>query len=65
MSDIKKIYTASLRECRQEAKTTMKDAERAYLILKNKDSEYGRIVKAMAVLHRKAFLIYENAPNEI
>lgn len=65
MSDIKKIYAVSLRECRRKAKKTMEDTERSFSILKDKDSEYAKIIKAMAVLHRKAFLIYENAPSEI
>lgn len=65
MSNISDIYLISLKDVRRKHKKALKENEQCYNSLKNKDSEYARIVKALQDLHRKAYEIYKDAPDEI
>jgi hypothetical protein len=65
MNDFKKIYSVSLKNCRSKSKKVLRENERAYNSLVNKDSEYAKIIKAMQDLHRKVADIYDNAKDDI
>ena len=65
MSDLKDIYKISLRDYRAKAKKALRENEKAYDCLVNKNSDYANIILAMQRLHRDAAEIYDNAPDEI
>jgi len=65
MNEIKKIYKISLNACRTKSKKALRENERAYDCLKNKDSDYANAILAIQRLHRDVVEIYDNAPDEI
>ena len=62
MSDVHKMYTITLNECRATAKKKVVENERCYESLSDKDSEYATAVYALGVLHRRVLAIYEEEP---
>ena len=65
MNTVKDIYLISLKSARRRLKKAVRENEQCYNSLKNKDNEYARIVKALGDLHRSAYEIYKNAPDEL
>ena len=65
MSDLKKIYSVSLKSAKAEANKKVRDTQKAYDILANKDSDYAFIIKAMLRLYIDSAEVYNNAPSEI
>lgn len=65
MSDFHTIYKASLKDARANLAKKVNDNSRCYEGLKNKDSQYAKVVKALGDLHLEAYNIYKNAPDEI
>lgn len=63
MNTINDIYLISLKDIRRQSKKRLRENEKCYDSLKNKDSEYARIVKALQDLHREVYEIYRNAPD--
>jgi hypothetical protein len=59
------IYGVSLKSIRQESSQKVKDIERNYNALVNKDSQYGREVKALLDLYRMVDQIWRTAPSEV
>ena len=65
MSDLKKVYTVSLREAKAEANKKVRNTQLAYDLLKDKDSDYAFIIKSMLRLYIDSAEVYNNAPSEI
>jgi len=65
MSGFKSIYKISLRAARAKSKKTLRENERAYSSLKNKDSDYAKTIKALQDLHRQVSEIYDSADDDI
>ena len=65
MNDLKKIYDVSLRAAKTEANKKVRDTQKAYDLLKNKDSDYAFVIKAMLNLYIDAAEVYSKAPSEI
>ena len=65
MSELKKIYTVSLRSAKAEANKKVRDTQKAYDLLKDKDSDYAFIIKAMLNLYKDSAEVYNKAPSEI
>ena len=65
MSDLKKIYTVSLKSAKAEANKKVRDTQIAYDLLKNKESDYAFIIKSMLDLYIQSAEVYNNAPSEI
>ena len=59
------VYKISLSDHRRESAKILKENERAYSSLANKDSSYAKHIKALQDLHRQVYEIYKNAPNEL
>ena len=58
------LYAISLPNHRRKAKSLLMQNKSAYNSLSNKDSNYAKQMKALQDLHRQAYEIYENAPDE-
>ena len=65
MSELKKIYTVSLKEAKAEANKKVRNTQKAYDLLENKDSDYAFIIKAVLDLYIDSAEVYNNAPSEI
>jgi len=65
MSDLKKIYSVSVREAKAEANKKVRDTQKAYDLLKDKDSDYAFIIKSVLDLYVDSSEVYNNAPSEI
>lgn len=59
------VYNISLKDHRSKAKKRLRENERCYDSLKNKDSLYARQIFALQELHRKVSNIYDTAPSVI
>lgn len=59
------VYKVSVKDHRAKLKGLLTRNEKAYEALNNKDSEYAIAIKSLQDLHRAAYLIYKNAPDEI
>ena len=60
MSD---LYSISIKDHRRKSKRLLRENERCYESLTNKESEYARQVMALQKLHRARCEIYDNAPD--
>ena len=60
---IQDVYKVSISDHRRTSKKRVRENESCYESLKNKDSEYARIVKQLGDLHRAVAEIYTNAPD--
>ena len=58
------IYRMSIKDHRARIKKLLRENERCYDSLKNKDSFYAKQVFALQKLHRQVSEIYDNAPDE-
>ena len=65
MSELKKIYTVSIKEAKAEANKKVRNTQKAYDLLENKDSDYAFIIKAVLDLYIDSAEVYNNAPSEI
>ena len=65
MSDLKKVYSVSVKAARAEANKKVRAAGKGYHLLKDKDSDYAIIVKAVLDLYIQSAEVYNNAPSEI
>ena len=65
MNDLKKIYTVSLMAAKAEANKKVRDTQNSYDLLRDKDSDYAFIIKAMLRLYIDSAEVYNNAPSEI
>ena len=65
MSDIKKIYSVSVKSAKAEANKKVRDTQKSYDILKNKESDYAFVIKAVLNLYIQSAEVYNNAPSEI
>ena len=65
MSDIKKIYSVSVKSAKAEANKKVRDTQKAYDILENKKSEYAFVIKSVLNLYIQSAEVYNNAPSEI
>ena len=65
MSELKKIYSVSLKSAKAEANKKVRDTQKAYDLLASKDSDYAFIIKAMLRLYKDSAEVYNNAPSEI
>jgi len=65
MSDLKKIYSVSIKSAKAEANKKVRDTQKAYDLLKDKNSDYAYIINSMLFLYKESAEIYNNAPSEI
>jgi uncharacterized protein YeeX (DUF496 family) len=65
MNDLKKIYSASIKSERDDANKKVRDTQRSYDALVNKDSDYAYIIKSMLFLYKESAEVYNKAPSEI
>jgi rubrerythrin len=65
MSGFEKVYTVTLASMRRQTKKSLSQSEAAYKSLKCKDSTYAKAIKQMMELHRKAYEVYRDAPDNI
>ena len=59
------LYKISLPDHRRDSSKRLKENERAYASLTNKESPYAKQMKALQDLHRQVYEIYKNAPSEL
>jgi len=65
MSDLKKIYSVSLKCERVKANEKVRNTQKAYDLLKDKNSDYACILNSMLFLYKESAEVYNNAPSEI
>jgi len=65
MNEFSKVYKVTLKYARAMSKKRLRENERCYDSLKNKDTDYARVVKAIQDLHRQSAEIYANAADDI
>jgi len=58
------LYRMSIKDHRTRIKNLLRENERCYASLNNKDSYYARQVFALQKLHREVYEIYKNAPDD-
>ena len=47
MTELKKIYSVSVKAARDKANKTVRDTQKTYDLLKNKESDYAFIIKTV------------------
>lgn len=62
---MKDVYTITLKEYRSTARKRVREGERCYNSLKNKDSDYAKAVFSILELNKCVCKVYDNAPDEI
>ena len=65
MSDLKKIYSASIRSIKAGENKKVSETRKCYEALSDKTSDYAIIIKSILDLHMESAKIYNNAPDEI
>ena len=65
MNDLKKIYSVSVKSARAKANKAVRDAQKSYGSLKDKESDYAFVIKKMLDLYIQSAEVYNNAPSEI
>ena len=65
MSELKTIYSANLKNARAEANKKVRDTQKAYDTLANKESDYAYVVKSMLFLYKESAEVYNKAPSKI
>ena len=65
MNNLKKIYSVSVKEAKAEANKKVRDTQKAYDLLKDKNSDYAYIIKSVLDLYINSAEVYNNAPSEI
>lgn len=65
MGDINKIYKLSLTDHKSRLKKLLRENDRCYASLTVKDSDYAIVIKALGDLHRKAYEVYNSAPESV
>jgi hypothetical protein len=65
MTELKKIYSASVKAARDKANKTVRETQKAYDLLKNKESDYAFIIKNVLDLYIESADVYNSAPSEI
>ena len=65
MNRIKRIYTVRLKNERAEANKKVRNTQKAYDLLVDKNSDYAFILNSMLVLYIQSAEVYNNAPSEI
>jgi hypothetical protein len=59
------LYKISLQDNRRSSLKLLRENERAYALLTNKESSYAKQIKALGDLHKQVYEIYKNAPSKI
>ena len=59
------MYRETIKSNRATTEKKLAENEQCYNSLKNKDSEFARQVLALQKLHRRAFEIYRDAPDDL
>ena len=65
MSELRKLYSANIKLLRSEVKLRVREAQRGYDALPNKDSDYAVVLKSFLDLHIASAEIYNDASDEI
>ena len=65
MSDINDIYRISVKCARDDANKKVICTQKAYDTLKDKNSDYAIVVRAVLDLYIKSAEVYNSAPSEI
>lgn len=64
-SELKKVYSLSVKHERQRMKKALDENKMCYESLINKESDYAKAVKALGDLREKAYSVYRDAPSTI